>query len=169
LSSFRRSHATSLEMSFRLSFQRSFDASFAWSFEASVERSNELSFETSDERSDVTSFEMSDGMSDEVCFRVSVLRYFPADSETSLLTSFRGSNEERDEGGKWKADGESSYRPRYGAGLLRKSVVSVSNALMPVASTASSMSNRSEWFIAVMPRSGLPPPRNRNMPGRSSR
>jgi len=88
--SVRRSHETSLEMSFELSFQRSFDASFRRDFEASDVRSNALSFETSDVRSDVTSIEMSDGRSDEVSFRVSVLPCFPANSETSFLTSFQG-------------------------------------------------------------------------------
>jgi hypothetical protein len=33
---------------------------------------------------------MSDGRSDEVSFRVSIPRHFPANSETSLLTSFQG-------------------------------------------------------------------------------
>ena len=65
-------------------------------------RSDALSDEAGDARCDVTSIEMSNGMSDEVSFRVSLLRYFPANSEASLLTSFeasfQGSNEERDEG-----------------------------------------------------------------------
>ena len=96
--SFRRSHETSLEVSFELSFQRSFDASFRRSFESSDERSNALSFETSDARSNVTSFEMSYGRSYEVSSRVSVPGYFPANSETSFLTSLQGSFEERNRG-----------------------------------------------------------------------
>ena len=61
------------------------------SFEASDARSNAPSLETSDEKSDVTSTEMSNGRSDEVSLRVSVLRYFPANSEANFLTSFQGS------------------------------------------------------------------------------
>jgi hypothetical protein len=41
---------------------------------------------------------MSDGRSDEVSFRVSILRYFPANSDTSFLTSLQGSFEVRDKG-----------------------------------------------------------------------
>ena len=145
------------ETSFEVSFETSFARSFLASFELSFARSFEVSFESS--------FEMSDGRSYEVSFRVSFLRCFPANSEASFPMSFQRSNDESDEAGKRKVDGESDYRPRYGAGLLRKSVVMVSSALMPVGSTDSSMSNRSEWFIAVMPRSGLPPPRNMNRPG----
>jgi hypothetical protein len=78
-------------MSFELSFQKSFDASLRWSSEASDVRSNALNLETSDARSDVKSNEMSDGRSDEVSLRISVLRYFPANSETSFLASFEGS------------------------------------------------------------------------------
>jgi hypothetical protein len=71
-------------MSSWLSFQRSFDASFRRSFEASDARSQALSLKTSDARSDVTSTKMSDGRSNEVSLRISVLRYFPANSETSF-------------------------------------------------------------------------------------
>jgi len=87
-------------MSFELSFQKSFDASFRLSFEVSDVRSNALSDETSDARSDVTSIEMSDGRSNVVCLPVGVLRCCPANSETSFLTSFQGSNDERDEDGR---------------------------------------------------------------------
>jgi hypothetical protein len=61
-------------------------------------RSDARSFETSDARNDVKSNEMSDGRSDEVSFRVSVLGYFPVNSEMSFLTSFEGSLEEKDKG-----------------------------------------------------------------------
>jgi hypothetical protein len=82
-------------VSFESSLQKSFDASFRPSFESSDARSDALSLEASDARSDVTSIEMSDGRSDEVSFRVSVLRHFPANSETSYPTSFQGSIQRR--------------------------------------------------------------------------
>jgi len=79
----------------------SFDAGFRRSFEASDERSDVLSFVSSDaksdERSHVTSIELSDGRSDEASLQVSVLLHLPASFETSFLTSFQGSNEEREE------------------------------------------------------------------------
>ena len=61
------------------------------SFEAGDVRSDTLTLETSDARRDVKSIEVSDGRSGEVSLRASVLRYFPANSETSFLMSFQGS------------------------------------------------------------------------------
>ena len=76
---------------FALSNAKSDEQSTNRSFQASDERSDALSHVMSDERSDVMSNEMSDGRSDEVSLRVSFLRCFPANSETSFQTRLQGS------------------------------------------------------------------------------
>jgi len=84
-------------MSFELSSQKSSDASLRRSFVPSDVRSDALSLETSAARSDVKSNEMSDGRSDELSLQVSILRRFPANSETSFPASLQGSFEKSDE------------------------------------------------------------------------
>jgi len=84
-------------MNFELSVETSFDACLRPSFELSDVRSDALRFEVSAARSDVKSNELSDGRSDGVSLRASVLRRFPANSETSFMASLQGSLEKSDE------------------------------------------------------------------------